>query len=80
MLDLLLSYFEKIAVLHRLGVITLKDLNLIKYEFIRIYRNNEVKKYFEYLDRLRTGINISGKNFEAFRSVAALLDAPENRR
>jgi hypothetical protein len=69
-LDRLLSYFEIIATLYDMGMFTRADLELIKYQFVRVYRNAEVKKYFEFLDNL----DVSGGGFEKFRKVAALLD------
>lgn len=69
-LDRLLSYFEMIAALYHMKVITRTDLELIKYQFVRVYRNPSVQNYFEFLDKLK----ISGGSFRRFREVAALLD------
>ena len=76
-LDRLLSYFEKIAALYHMKVIARDDLRLIRYEFIRVYRNSAVQNYFKFLDTLPEKLGVSGGAFKHFRSVAAMLDGSE---
>jgi hypothetical protein len=72
-LDRLLSYFEKIAALYSMGVIRLEDLELVRYEFLRVYKNRGVQDYFRHLDTLPKAIGVSGGTFQKFRDVADLL-------
>jgi hypothetical protein len=72
-LDRLLSYFEKIAALYLMRVITRDDLELIRYEFIRVYKNPAVQSYFKFLDTLPDEVGVSGGTFKRFRLVAATL-------
>jgi hypothetical protein len=74
-LDRLLYYFEKIAALYKLKTISLQDLELVRYEFIRVYRNKAVKSYFETLDKLPALVGVAGGGFQQYREVAAMLDA-----
>ncbi|HSY74821.1 MAG TPA: hypothetical protein VK810_05070 [Dongiaceae bacterium] len=69
-LDKLLSYFEMIATLYDMGVVSRSDLELIKYQFVRVYENAEIQKYFQFLDN---ELSVSGGSFRRFRNVAALL-------
>jgi hypothetical protein len=73
-LDRLLTYFEKVAALYDMGTITLKDLELVRYEFVRVHRNQEVQKYFAFLDKSSRGLNIRGGTYERYRRLAALLE------
>jgi hypothetical protein len=76
-LDRLLSYFEKIAALYEIGTITLHDLELVRYDFLRIYQNASVQEYFKTLDRLPGLLGVEGGTYSRYRHVAALL---ENKR
>lgn len=73
-LDRLLGYFEKIAVLYHMGVISRDDLELIRYEFIRVNTNSAVQDYFKFLDTLPQELGVSGGTFKRFRNVAAMLE------
>lgn len=77
-LDRLLTYFEKIAALYELGTITLQDLELVRYDFVRVYQNAAVQEYFKTLDRMPGFLGASGGTYERYRRVAALLQAQEN--
>ena len=77
-LDRLLSYFEMIATLYHMRVITRADLELMRYQFVRVYKNQAVQRYFKFLDELPGALGVSGGTFHRFRSVAALLDRDEN--
>ena len=76
-LDRLLSYFEKIAALYDIGTITLHDLELVRYDFLRVYQNAAVQEYFKTLDRLPGFLGVEGGTYSRYRRVAALL---ENKR
>jgi hypothetical protein len=73
-LDRLLYYFEKIAALAELGTISLEDLELVRYEFVRVYRNKQVQKYLTTLDDAADDVGVRGGTFERFRRVAAKLE------
>jgi len=75
--DRLLSHFEKIAALYYMKVITRDDLELIRYDFVRVYCNSAVQKYFAFLDTLPDSLGVSGGTFKRFRDVAAMLAADE---
>ena len=73
-LDRSLSYFENIAALYDIGTITLQDLELVRYDFVRVYQNAAVQEYFKTLDRQQRGVlYVKGGNYERYRHVAALL-------
>jgi hypothetical protein len=78
-LDRLLRYFEKIAALYQMGVITRADLELVRYEFVRVYRDRAVQDYFNFLDTLPAALRVSGGTFRRFRDVATLLDGDDAR-
>lgn len=71
-LDRLLNYFEKIATLYHMGIVALEDLELVKYDFVRVYGNKDVQEYFETLDSYPS--DIEGGTFAGFRRVASLLE------
>ena len=73
-LDRLLTYFEMIATLDHLGVVARADLELIRYQFVRVYKNDEVQKYFAFLD----GFCREYGPFRHFRVVAAILTTQED--
>ncbi|MFZ1218019.1 MAG: hypothetical protein WAO00_01945 [Chthoniobacterales bacterium] len=73
-LDRLLSYFEKIAALYDMGTITLHDLKLVRYDFVRVFHNQAVQQYFQTLDRLAPALKVGGGTFARYRRVARLLD------
>jgi hypothetical protein len=76
-LDRLLSYFAKIAALYELGIIKWKDLDLVTYEFVRVYQNSAVQEYFKTLDSLAEVVGVKGGNFDQYRRVAARLAAEQ---
>jgi hypothetical protein len=71
-LDRLLSYFEKIAALYHMDIITLDDLELVKYDFVRVFQDTNVQRYFETLDSYPA--ELEGGTFAGFRQVAKLLE------
>jgi hypothetical protein len=73
-LDRLLTYFEKIAALYEMHIIRREDLELVRYDFIRVHRNPQVQKYFQTLDEMAGELEVQGGGYERYRRVAALLD------
>lgn len=68
-LDKLLGLFSNIGLLFQMGIIRKSDLDFIKYEFQIIYENQEVNRYFEFLDNWFLTRKITHKKFEPFRTV-----------
>ena len=79
-LDRLLTYFEKIAALYDMGTITLHDLELVRYDFVRVFHNESVQQYFKTLDSLPETLGVNGGTFSRFRRVARLLDTHDAKR
>ena len=72
-LDRLLINYEIIATLHHLGLVTRADLELVRYQFVRVNGNAEAQKYFTFLDGFCRKHGISAGPFHRFRVVAASL-------
>ena len=72
-LDKILYTFDQIALLHDLGVITRQDLSLIEYDFLRVYTDDEVQRYFSYLDKTPHGLPTNRADFRAYRKLAKKL-------
>lgn len=73
-LDLLLEHFESLAQLYLLSNVRLKDLGYVAYNYLVVYGDSSVQKYFAFLDKwyLRKGMKV--KPFAHFRKVAAKLE------
>lgn len=69
-LDRILYIFDMIANQYYLGHIKKRDLDLFVYEYSVFYRNVEIKKYFEYLDRWFSDKGIKDPPFSRFRKLA----------
>lgn len=72
-LDKLLYSFTQISALYKMGTITRQDLALIEYDFLRVYSDEEVQKYFEFLDRTPHGLPTDQADFCSYREVAKEL-------
>lgn len=69
-LDKLLGHFDKIAALHLMKCLSWKDLELIQYDMMLVYNDENVQRYFAFLETLPDVRGIRGGGFERFRSVA----------
>lgn len=69
-LDKLLYCFEQFSSLYELGTITRHDMRLIEYDFLRVYMDSEVKKYFAFLERTPHGLPTDRADFNTYRRVA----------
>jgi hypothetical protein len=49
-LDKLVSLFDILAKQYYLGLFSKSDLDLISYEYLVVFQNLEVKKYFSFLE------------------------------
>lgn len=72
-LDKLLYTFGQIATLFEMGTITRDDLTLIEYDFLRVYNDEEVKKYFSFLDNTPHNVPTDEGDFSSYRRVARSL-------
>lgn len=78
-LDKLLRCFERIAVLYEMGTISLEDLALVEYEFVRINRNPAIRDYFAFLDGWGKEPGVSHNHFDSLRKVADSLEEKMSR-
>lgn len=74
-LDRLLGYFEKIAALYLMKSVTAQDLEFVRYDFLRVYENSKVQRYFATLDKLPDVAGVAGGNFSHFRQIGARLQS-----
>lgn len=79
-LDRLLGYFDKIAALHLMGCLSMRDLALVKYDLLQTYRNREVQKYLGFLDKITDVGGESGGGFERFRKVGKRMQQKTSRK
>jgi hypothetical protein len=73
-LDRLLSYFEKIAALYFMETINREDLELVRYDFLRVFQDKSVQAYFRTLDANTDRLGVDGGTFANYRKVAEILD------
>lgn len=76
LLDKLLGYFENIAKLRQLRVITKNDLRIVAYEFMFVYRNESVRCYLDSVDTWCHDrmLKKKAKPYEGFKKVGNKLD------
>lgn len=74
-LDKLLSMLDILAKQVELKILNLNDLNLIMYEYLVVYRNTDIQKYFEFLDRWYTLQITPDLPFPSFRAIGAQLSS-----
>jgi hypothetical protein len=79
-LDKLLYSFQQISALYEMGTITRKDLRLIEYDFLRVYCDPEVQKYFDFLDCTPHGLPTDQADFHAYRRVSGKLSTSFQRK
>jgi hypothetical protein len=80
-LDKLLYGFGQISVLYEMGTVSREDLSLVEYDFLRVYMNPEVQKYFSFLDRTPHGLPTDEADFHSYRRVTrSLVKAFERKK
>ena len=79
-LDKLLTTYERIATLYEMGTFTFEDLEFMEYEFLAIYDNASIQKYFEFLDGWYQRRGIPGGSFPSFRHVAKIIKDKRTKR
>jgi len=65
-LDMMLAYLDVLGSLVRDEVLSIDDIKPLKYEILRIYRNEEVKKYLEFLKSWYSVNSVGRIPFEGF--------------
>jgi len=78
-LDKLLYIYENIARMYVMDNINKNDIKYFAYRFIRVYQNEEVKKYVAFLNGWY-GKKLSVKPFEAFQKVGPILEQEFRRK
>ena len=73
-LDKLLSRFESLAHQQLLGLIKLKDMQLVAYEYLVVYRDRQLAGYFVFLDEWFRERGQTRRPFDAFRTVGEKLE------
>jgi hypothetical protein len=73
-LDKLLDVFDNIAKLYLLNNFTLGDLDYVAYNYLVIYQDESVKKYFGFLDKWYVERGVKVKPYSAFRNVGNTLE------
>jgi len=72
-LDKLLGYFSNIGRLYFMGILKLKDLEFLEYEFIILYNSDFIQDYFSFLDQWTIANNLNEIKFNYFRKTATFL-------
>lgn len=73
-LDRLLCLFDTLAKQVDKGLLTLDDLDLLAYEYMVIYQDDNVKAYLEFLDNWLDTRGVKRQQFEAFRKIGMKLE------
>ncbi|HHT00518.1 MAG TPA: hypothetical protein ENK73_06655 [Thiomicrospira sp.] len=79
-LDKLISIFDVLAKQYYLGLVTSKDIDLVSYEFLVIYQNNEVNNYFKFLDGWFERRGMKNPPFGKFRKLGKVIENEHFRR
>jgi hypothetical protein len=73
-IDRLLIHFENIAGLFEAKVVTISELDTVAYNYLVIYQNTEIQKYFAWLDEWYQRRGMKEKPFATFRDVGAVVE------
>lgn len=68
--DCILKYFDSIGKLVRTGILEMDDIDIVRYEIIRCYKNEELHEYLKFLDGWYEKNHIGRKPYEDFRWLA----------
>ncbi|MCG6154037.1 hypothetical protein [Leptospira bandrabouensis] len=68
-LDRLLGFFETICRLEKEGLFTKSDFSFFEYELLRIVKNTEIRKYFDYLEKETSGDKITVPLFNELKNL-----------
>ena len=78
LLDRLLRYFENIAYLWKNKNITLDDIQIFRYDILRVYKNPSVRKYLEFVKSWSESQNIKSMPYNTFVELGIKLDKMNN--
>lgn len=78
--DRLLVHFENIGGLFQEGVVSLRELDFVSYNYLMIYQNEQVKRYLEWLDQWYLERGMKEVPFCSFREVGASLEKRKYQR
>jgi hypothetical protein len=73
-LDKLITIFDILAKQYYLGLVTIKDVDLASYECLVLYQNEEVNKYFIFLEGWFKRRGIKSPPFVKFREFGRLVE------
>ncbi len=73
-LDKLLSTFDILAKQYYLKLITIQDIDLISYEYLVIFQNKEINKYFDFLDSWFDKRGIKNPPFDKLRKLGKIVE------
>lgn len=73
-IDRLLVHFENIASLFQAKVVSLAELDIVAYNYLVIYQDPEINRYFEWLDSWYKIRGMRERPFDTFRSVGAIVE------
>ena len=73
-LDKLISLLDIIAKQYFSGHLSKKDVSLISYEYLVIYQNKEINKYFKFLDSWFEKRGVKHPPFERFRKLGQIIE------
>jgi hypothetical protein len=73
-LDKLIDMYDNIAKLYQLGNFTLQDLSYVAYRYLRVYQDEDVRRYLSFLDGWYIQRGMKVKPFFAFREVGQILE------
>ena len=73
-LDKLLSLFDTLAIQVEMKLLKLNDLDILAYEFLVIFSDENVQTYLNFLDTWVDTKGLKRPQFEAFRKIGKLLE------
>jgi hypothetical protein len=74
LVDNLLRFFNNVAELYLSGNFTINDLEYLSYNYIVVYQNTSIRKYFVSLDKWYSDRRLKVRPFNAFRRVGEVLE------
>jgi hypothetical protein len=72
-LDHLLARLNVLAKQYQIGLIRTKDLDIIRYEYLMVFENEEVQKYLNHLDDWFKTKKLATPPFHNFRQLGKIL-------
>ena len=73
--DKLLAYYDTVSRLVLMKQLKIEDLKSLAYGILVVYQNDEIKRYFDFLDDWYSRRGLATKPFESFRKIAEEVKA-----